>query len=278
MAAVGTRPGRIRRRCGCVCAGAGGGQPRLGSSAGRSIRSADRGRGQGAPARICWRLPTARSPKTSSRARRVCWGARWPATWSATSSMTADCGCSVRCMPARYWPRSNFAARRRSSRFGRRPTLRPNGPRPGRRSCGCLSRKRICPRRRDYVGLVCQRTGRPDVSEARVVVSGGRAIQSREDFERLVGGLADALRRRDRQHPLAGRRGHRAERVPGGADRQDHRAGSVHRLGPFRLGPAPGGHEELQDSSWPSIATRRRRFFRRPTTAWWPISMKRCRN
>ena len=36
-------------------------------------------------------------------------------------------------------------------------------------------------------------TGRPDSTEARVVVSGGRAIKNADDFERLVGGLADAL-------------------------------------------------------------------------------------
>ena len=35
--------------------------------------------------------------------------------------------------------------------------------------------------------------GRPDSTEARVVISGGRAIKSAEDFERLIGGLADAL-------------------------------------------------------------------------------------
>jgi len=35
--------------------------------------------------------------------------------------------------------------------------------------------------------------GRPDSTEARVVVSGGRAIKNPEDFERLIGGLADAL-------------------------------------------------------------------------------------
>ncbi|QDU57045.1 electron transfer flavoprotein subunit alpha/FixB family protein [Aeoliella mucimassa] len=34
---------------------------------------------------------------------------------------------------------------------------------------------------------------RPDVTEASVVISGGRAVESSEDFERLVGGLADAL-------------------------------------------------------------------------------------
>ncbi len=42
-------------------------------------------------------------------------------------------------------------------------------------------------------GLAAKATTRPDVSEARVVVSGGRAIKNSEDFERLVGGLADAL-------------------------------------------------------------------------------------
>lgn len=34
---------------------------------------------------------------------------------------------------------------------------------------------------------------RPDVTEAGIVVSGGRALKNSEDFERLVGGLADAL-------------------------------------------------------------------------------------
>jgi len=34
---------------------------------------------------------------------------------------------------------------------------------------------------------------RPDVTEARVVVSGGRGIKNSDDFEQLVGGLADTL-------------------------------------------------------------------------------------
>ena len=34
---------------------------------------------------------------------------------------------------------------------------------------------------------------RPDLTEARVVVSGGRPLKDKETFERLVGGLADAL-------------------------------------------------------------------------------------
>jgi electron transfer flavoprotein alpha subunit len=45
----------------------------------------------------------------------------------------------------------------------------------------------------EYLGLVSKASGRPDVSDARVIVSGGRAVQSCQDFERLVGGLADML-------------------------------------------------------------------------------------
>jgi len=44
-----------------------------------------------------------------------------------------------------------------------------------------------------YEGLKSKRSRRPDVTEATVVVSGGRAIKNSDDFERLVGGLADAL-------------------------------------------------------------------------------------
>ncbi len=36
-------------------------------------------------------------------------------------------------------------------------------------------------------------SGRPDATEARIVVSGGRALKDSGDFERLVGGLADTL-------------------------------------------------------------------------------------
>jgi electron transfer flavoprotein alpha subunit len=48
-------------------------------------------------------------------------------------------------------------------------------------------------RRARYEGLQSKPSARPDVTEARVVVSGGRAFKCTEDFERHVGGLADAL-------------------------------------------------------------------------------------
>jgi electron transfer flavoprotein alpha subunit len=44
-----------------------------------------------------------------------------------------------------------------------------------------------------FVGRDERLAGRPDATEARVVVSGGRALKNAADFERLVGQLADAL-------------------------------------------------------------------------------------
>jgi len=38
-----------------------------------------------------------------------------------------------------------------------------------------------------------RKSSRPDLTEARVVISGGRPLKDKETFERLVGGLADAL-------------------------------------------------------------------------------------
>ena len=45
----------------------------------------------------------------------------------------------------------------------------------------------------EYGGREAKVASRPDSTEARVVVSGGRAMKNAEDFERLIGGLADAL-------------------------------------------------------------------------------------
>jgi electron transfer flavoprotein alpha subunit len=45
----------------------------------------------------------------------------------------------------------------------------------------------------EYVSLESRTTGRPELTEARTVVSGGRPFRSAEDFEDYVGGLANAL-------------------------------------------------------------------------------------
>ena len=44
-----------------------------------------------------------------------------------------------------------------------------------------------------FSGRESKLSTRPDSTEARIVVSGGRGIKNAEDFERLIGGLADAL-------------------------------------------------------------------------------------
>jgi electron transfer flavoprotein alpha subunit len=50
------------------------------------------------------------------------------------------------------------------------------------------------PNQIQFVSREERQAGRPDATEARIVVSGGRAIKNAEDFERLVGGLADVLK------------------------------------------------------------------------------------
>ena len=47
--------------------------------------------------------------------------------------------------------------------------------------------------RGSYQGLEARSGDRPDPTDARVIVSGGYAFKTAEDFERLVGGLADIL-------------------------------------------------------------------------------------
>jgi electron transfer flavoprotein alpha subunit len=49
------------------------------------------------------------------------------------------------------------------------------------------------PKKTEFEALESKPSNRPDVTEARIVVSGGRGIKNTEDFERLVGGLADKL-------------------------------------------------------------------------------------
>jgi len=44
-----------------------------------------------------------------------------------------------------------------------------------------------------YIGSKSKKSARPDVTDARIVVSGGRALKNSDDFERLVGKLADTL-------------------------------------------------------------------------------------
>lgn len=51
----------------------------------------------------------------------------------------------------------------------------------------------VPPAKGTFIGLKAQAGGRPDATEAAVVVSGGRAIKTADQFEALIGGLADKL-------------------------------------------------------------------------------------
>jgi len=50
------------------------------------------------------------------------------------------------------------------------------------------------PNHSEYVGVESRPTSRPELTEARVVVSGGRPFRTSEEFENYVGRLADALK------------------------------------------------------------------------------------
>jgi electron transfer flavoprotein alpha subunit len=78
-------------------------------------------------------------------------------------------------------------------------TVRPSAyaPAGARSECSAITTVTIdeatLPKKIEFEALQSKLSNRPDVTEARVVVSGGRAFKTSEDFERLVGGLADKL-------------------------------------------------------------------------------------
>jgi len=51
----------------------------------------------------------------------------------------------------------------------------------------------LLPNGMEFISREQRTSGRPDLTEAAVVVCGGRPLKDKETFERLVGGLADAL-------------------------------------------------------------------------------------
>ena len=76
----------------------------------------------------------------------------------------------------------------------------------------------------EFLGLEAAKSERPDLGEAKVIVSGGRALK--ENFAEVLDPLADAARRRGRREPRRVRRGVRAGGAPGRSDRARRRARS----------------------------------------------------
>ena len=63
---------------------------------------------------------------------------------------------------------------------------------PGERTVWSVDASNL-PNHSEYVGVESRPTSRPELTEARVVVSGGRPFRTSEEFENYVGRLADAL-------------------------------------------------------------------------------------
>ena len=76
------------------------------------------------------------------------------------------------------------------------------------------------------------------------MVSGGRAIKNAEDFERIIGGLADALGARLVVPCVGGQRHHTEPLQVGQTGRSS--AGPLHRRWHFRRDPAPTGMKDTK--------------------------------
>jgi electron transfer flavoprotein alpha subunit len=94
-----------------------------------------------------------------------------------------------------------------------------------------------------FIGAELSKSERPELTSARIIVSGGRGMQSGDNFK-LLESLADKLGGR-----CVARRGRcrfRPQRLPGGPNRQDRRARALHRRRHFRRDPASCGHEGFE--------------------------------
>src|SRR5437899_2753081 len=98
--------------------------------------------------------------------------------------------------PPSRLPASWRRRRAATSRFWSWARGRERASAGSRRRCAVTEQRGCCSRRtrRRRAWWGSERTSRrPELTEARVVVTGGRPMKDPETFERLVGGLADLL-------------------------------------------------------------------------------------
>ncbi|MGY4284394.1 electron transfer flavoprotein alpha subunit [Bradyrhizobium sp. LM2.7] len=97
-----------------------------------------------------------------------------------------------------------------------------------------------------FVGEEVAKSDRPELTSAKIIVSGGRAMQSRENFAKYIEPLADKLGAGVGASRAAVERRLCAERLAGRPDRQGGGPRALCRRRHFRRDPASGRHEGLQ--------------------------------
>jgi hypothetical protein len=97
-----------------------------------------------------------------------------------------------------------------------------------------------------WLGSEIAKNDRPELTAAKIIVSGGRALGSSEKFNEVLTPAGRQARCCARRQPRRGGRRLRAQRLASGPDRQDRRAQPVCGLRHQRRHPAPGRHEGQQ--------------------------------
>src|SRR5271166_3896854 len=97
-----------------------------------------------------------------------------------------------------------------------------------------------------FVGEALAKSDRPELTSAKINISGGRAMQKAENFKTYIEPGGRQARRRDGCLARGGRRRLCAERLAGRPDRQGRGAGILYRGRHFGRHPASGRHEGFE--------------------------------
>ncbi len=97
-----------------------------------------------------------------------------------------------------------------------------------------------------FKGEEIAQTDRPELTSAKIIISGGRSLGSAENFAKYIEPIADKLGAAMGASPRRGRCGLRAQRLAGRPDRQGGGARALHRGRHLGRDPASRRHEGFQ--------------------------------